>query len=260
MQAGPPAIFEASEYLSLSFDSFETGSADPYAPSALLARMAISHPMSAPSHTTSMGDDDSQVFQNIVISITRMESSMPHSRTLNPRTMGYSRWTNWELARENDRIWRHWWDDAPPTPASSSSSCSSSTSSSSSSFPAGADAAPIIDSGFEEATILGMMSPGGRSEGATSILKTCTQSLSIGKMIHSAQIELTCTKVHANDANDVDMDDGSPYRLPLGRSSIQHEYRWRSVDLDAFKVIIAHEERTRRTGMSAVFATNMIVF
>lgn len=221
LQAGPPALFDVCEYLPLSFESFSGYDKAGYMTHApLLATLAVSHQVDNPCHATSMGKDDTAVFQNIVLSVTRMARRLP---TANSRSGMFDKWTGtaWEIARENDRIWRHWWDEAPSTPSSVYSSSSSTTTSS---FPSSVGTAN--DSGFA----LSISSLTDRRFGdkpAEAARKPCKQTLEVGKTVHRATLDLSTAP-----------DDPS-----------QHEYRWQSVDLDVFRVILAREARFARRGV-----------
>ena len=216
MQAGPPALFDVCEYLPLRLSHF--GGQPAYLTSPpLLANMSVSHQMDNPCHSTSMGADDQQYFQNLVVSVTRMnckrekEQAGSFSRSFKMQlTLGG--WNTWEITRENDRIWRHWWDDAP-----------------SSSYLAGSAASN--DSGFAD------LSTPEEEEDQAKACKPLKQALEIGQTVNRGTLDLS-----KSDEN-----------------GLVHEYRWDSVDLDVFRVIIAKEDREVRSGLRAILGRTMLV-
>ena len=173
--------------------------------------MSVSHQMDNPCHSTSMGADDTQFFQNLVVSVTQMdckrerEQSASFSRSFS-RQLTLGGWNTWEITRENDRIWRHWWDDAPSSSYSAASAGSN-------------------DSGFAD-----ICPP---DEGS----KPLKQALDIGKTINRGTLDLSTSDEHG----------------------LVHEYRWDSVALDVFRVIIAKEDREIRSGLRAVLGRTMMV-
>jgi hypothetical protein len=173
--------------------------------------------MDNPCHSTSMGADDQQYFQNLVVSVTRMnckrekEQAGSFSRSFKMQlTLGG--WNTWEITRENDRIWRHWWDDAP-----------------SSSYLAGSAASN--DSGFAD------LSTPEEEEVQAKACKPLKQALDIGQTVNRGTLDLS-----KSDEN-----------------GLVHEYRWDSVDLDVFRVIIAKEDREVRSGLRAILGRTMLV-
>lgn len=173
-----------------------------------------------PPSSNSMPNDDSQVFQNMILSVSRMESKISQAQGDALRNSAFGRWTIWELARNTDRIWREWWDDAPSTPSEPSSSITmlEQTSESDSGF------CENLYSDFEEPST----SPRAHSK------KTCIKSLDIGKTIHRATMELSCC---------------------MDVEPVAHEYRWGSIHLDVFRVLLSYEQRTQSQGMSAIIST-----
>lgn len=165
-----------------------------------------------------MSEDDSKFFENIILSITRVERKMPQSSSMN-RQMALRGLTNWEVARETDRVWRNWWDEAPVvTPESSP--------------PASQLASPIHDSGFEEPSILEKMRQADKdvSRSPAQEATPCLRALDIGSMIHRAVMDVSIT----DDENKL------------------HQYRWKSVELDVYRTLLTFEERVSRTGMRAM--------
>lgn len=234
LQAGPPAFIDVCELLPLTIASFVDGDLATLSPPVAILR--AKHSASNPVHASTMGADDTQVFQNIVICVSRSDS--PRSRTDGTpapqiATSYSSRWSAWEIARENDRLWREWWDNAPTTPL-----CSPDPSSMRSLL-----ISPANDSGFAELSI----SPGISRSRSKSYATPHTHSLdNIGTIIKKATLELSCSPA-VIDEHGQDL-------------SVQHEYRWQSVELDVFRVIVKHEERTRRSGMSGVITTSIMMF
>ena len=178
-----------------------------------------------------MGSDDTQVFQNMVLSVRRVISKSPKAQENRQRYRAFGRWANWELAKETDRIWREWWNDAPPTSGSPVGNDSAMSSS-----PLLPEAAKL-SSGLSEASIFGYNPDTFQEEvhsAASCTAKTHFQSLDIGKTIHRATLDLSCC---------------------IDAVPIVHEYRWSSVELDVFRVLLAYEARMRNLGVSAVFST-----
>lgn len=143
---------------------------------------------------------------------------MPQSTSMS-RQMAFRGLTNWEVARETDRVWREWWDNAPH---SSSDSPSQSRL-----------ASPANDSGFAESSLLTQMQEAkAQSElsGGAAPTEPCLKSLDIGSMIHRATMKVSIT----------DDDDK------------QHQYRWTSVELDVFRTLLTFEERVSRSGLRAM--------
>lgn len=183
---------------------------------ALLGTLCVSHQDHNPYHTTSMSEDDSTFFENIILSITRVERKMPQSSSMN-RQMALRGLTNWEVARETDRVWRNWWDEAPHLSSESPT--------------ASRLASPINDSGFGESSLLVKMYEQEKQITSESAQSTpCLRSLDIGSMIHRATMDVSVT------------DDEFK----------QHQYRWMSVELDVFRTLLTFEERVSRTGLRAM--------
>lgn len=177
MQAGPPALFDVCEYLTLSLSHF--GAEPGYLTSPpLLATMAVSHQPENPSHRTNMGADDTQFFQNLVVSVSQMQCKRDRHQASFSRMLGG--WDSWEVTRENDRLWRHWWDDAPLATTSATSVESN-------------------DSGFSEASIFG-----------SEVKKPLKQALDIGQTVHRGILDLSKSEqgglVHEYRWEAVDLD------------------------------------------------------
>lgn len=229
MQAGPPATYDFCQSLLLSFNSFTSRPAG--CDAALIANLSVAYDeCSLPCHRTSMAEDDTSVFQNIIVSVTRKHLSAHTARNTqlgtNTRDEVISAWRraafgpsslgDVELARETDRIWREWWDAAPSTPSSSASH-------------------ETNDSGFQDVTIdheelhekLSMSPAASGSEAQ----KSCCQTLSIGGTIQKATMDLTTTEEQRSRAL---------------------EYRWLSLDIDVFRLLLIFEDKYRRSGMSAM--------
>lgn len=164
-----------------------------------------------------MSEDDSKYFENVILSITRVEKKMPQNSSMN-RQMAFRGLTNWEVAREGDRIWRGWWDKAPFSPPE----CSSESRITS----------PANDSGFAESSLVSRMQEASRKEEALDAVSPtqCLQSLDIGNMIHRATMEVSIT------------DDEFK----------QHRYKWMSVELDVYRTLLTFEERVSRSGLRAM--------
>lgn len=227
LQAGPPALFDVCEFLGLSFAGYkEPGNVVDRTHPAIVGTLCVSHHNHNPYHQTSMSAHDSMLFQNIILSITRVEQKLPQNSSMS-RQMAYRSWTNWEVARETDRIWRDWWDGAPLTPPSS--------------LPGSREGTPPHDSGFSEGALFNrcekaMSNPDSLSiDGARG---KRLKDLDIGKLIHRATMDVSIT-------------DDDPR---------EHQYRWTSVDLDVYRVLLAYEERVSRSGLRAmVSAQRMLV-
>lgn len=204
MQAGPPALFDVCEYLPLCLSHFGAQPAYMTTP-PLLAVMAVSHQLETPHHSTNMGADDTQFFQNLVISVSQMQCRRDRSQPNYARMIGG--WNSWEITRENDRLWRHWWDKAPSASTSGGSAASN-------------------DSGFSEMSIVGMAAQ-----------KPFKQALDIGQTINRGTLDLSVS----------------------GGGRDVHEYRWETIYLDVFRVIIAKEDREIRSGLRAVVGRTMVV-
>ena len=231
LQAGPPAFIDVCELLPLTIASFADGDLATLSPPVAILR--AKHSASNPVHASTMGADDTQVFQNIVLCVSRSDS--PRSRTDGTpapqiATTYSSRWSAWEIARENDRLWREWWDNAPTTPL-----CSPDPSPMQS-----LNNAPANDSGFAELSI----SPGVSHLRSKSYATPHTHSLdNIGTVIKKATLELSCSPKGIDEHGQ--------------ELSLQHEYRWQSIALDVFRVVVKHEERSRRSG---VVTTSIMMF
>lgn len=218
LQAGPPALFDVCEFLGLDFAGYSTPTSCVYRTHpAILGTLCVSHQDHNPYHCTSMSEDDSTFFENIILSITRVEKKMPNNSSKS-RQMALRGLTNWEVARETDRVWREWWDQAPfvspDTP------------------PQSRLASLANDSGFAESSLLSRIHEGDRNIQAKDAARSeqCLRSLEIGSMIHRATMDVSIT------------DDEFK----------QHQYRWMSVELDVFRTLLTFEERVSRTGLRAM--------
>lgn len=215
LQAGPPALFDVCEFLGLDFAGFVApDSCVSRTHPALLGTLCVSHQDHNPYHTTSMSDEDSSLFENIILSITRVERKMPQSSSMN-RQMALRGLTNWEVARETDRVWRNWWDEAPTA--------------SSSDIPSPRRlASPFNDSGFGESSLLADMHDNSKEDNVS--YTPCLRSLDIGSMIHRATMDVSITDDELKE----------------------HQYRWVSVELDVFRTLLTFEERVSRAGLRAM--------
>lgn len=219
LQAGPPALFDVCEFLGLDFAGYSTPkSCISRTYPAILGTLCVSHQDHNPYHCTTMSEDDSKFFENIILSITRVERRMSQDSSMS-RQMAFRGLTNWEVARETDRVWREWWDNAPySNPGSPSQSRS---------------ASPANDSGFAEGPLLTGTSEYIDAKEASSESvppEACLKALDIGSMIHRATMDVSIT------------DDEFK----------QHQYRWTSVELDVYRTLLTFEERVSRSGLRAM--------
>lgn len=176
-----------------------------------------------------MGDDDSQVFQNMVICITRSDST--NRSALTTPSVYTNRWSSWQVARETGRIWRDWWCDVPEQEREPTLDVSEDE----------PEVGLDVDSGFANVNGLDKIRDSAEPERSLH-----AQSLSVGKIIHQATIGLSRYAACFSNAE--------------RHQPAQHCYQWRSVDLDVFRVVLAHEERTKRVGTRAVFNSVTMVF
>jgi len=239
LQAGPPAIYDVCEYLPLTFLHFSSGHQTSQSRAApLLATLTISHSLTNPCHTSSMASDVNQAFQNIILSITRRENKYrqrPARFSTEGATGGTifsNNWTNWEVARATDRLWREWWEQTGPALTSVDTEDNDVEQMS----------VEESDSGFAEVVDMFdgiQVDPAAKTKAK---LGYSSKSLDIHKTISGATLQV-CRRTAEH---------------PSGEIEERHEYQWQSVHLDVYRVLLAFEERARRTGMSAILQTAFI--
>lgn len=217
--------------------------------------MSISHSSCNPYHSSNMASDVNTAFQNIILSITRRENKYDRRNGVGGGGVGgqfssegatsgtmFSNWTNWELAKATERLWREWWEQTCPTPV----------------LDINVDVDPdeaehINDSGFAETIeeahlgtkleLSDIKSPSVSLKEIAAAVGYREQTLDIRKTISGATMEI-CRKT---------------LRSPHGEDEERHEYQWKMIHLDVYRLLLAFEERTRRTGMSAILQTAFVV-